>query len=452
MNIRILSLLVSGLVACSLAAQVKTPKKASSTKPAAAQPTPAKPEVKKPSPVFQEMAFGLAAQELPALYFGAGIQEITKALTDLQNAKKDQYETTAEYQTRLEGLRSKPVFNKVRYEDLIALPIQEPVLERIYNADTGLMSMKFSTSTHIGTVLRPSGYKLDRSRVILRLRQESVRKKATFTNAYGASWEGTDLNATVWSALVPSYTPSAIEFPMAPDEARSLKDSKIASILIGTLSSREVVESGTSSKATISDPTSFFQLDEALAFDPKEVWVYVLETGKVLKKVKVEQTPLSRAGVVLAQESFPLLQFSILAPGSFKDDYKTVGSYPNIININTRVSQVPGVTVIVSETSRGALSTDNSWNLEASMAQYEKATRPLEKTITDREVLGVPAKTMLSKVSNGGHTFIERSAAFVLPDFAGRNKLIFVAVKVDAALDQAASEVERIFNSLSKSR
>jgi hypothetical protein len=59
---------------------------------------------------------------------------------------------------------------------------------------------------------------------------------------------------------------------------------------------------------------------------------------------------------------------------------------------------------------------------------------------------------MLSKVSNGGHTFIERSAAFVLPDFAGRKKLIFVAVKVDAALDQAGSEVERIFNSLSKSR
>lgn len=452
MNTRLLSLLISGLVSCSLAAQVKTPKKSASTKSTATQAGKTKTEASKPSPVSQRSSFDLSVQQLPPLYFGASIAETTKTLADLQDAKKDQYETTAEYQARLEVLRSKPVFNEVKYGDLIALSVQEPILGRNYNADRGLMSLKFKVSTHTGTILAPSGYKPDRSRVILCLNQESTSKKATFSNAYGASVEGTDLNATGWNALMPSYTPSAIEFAMASEDARSMKDATFAAIFVGTLGSREVVESGTSSKATISNPTSFFMLDWSISFDPKELWVYVLETGKVLNKVKIEPTPLSRIGVSLAQESFPLLRFSILAPCSFKEDHKTLGSYPNTISLNTRVAQVPGVTVIVSETSRGVSATDVPWNIDVSMAQYEMATHPLDKTISDREVLGVPAKTMLSKVSNGGHTFIERAATFVLPDYAGRTKLIFVSVKVDAELDQAGSEVERIFNSLSKSR
>jgi hypothetical protein len=439
-----------------LTAQVKASKRTTSAKAAAPQASQVAPKETpkevKPIPVFQENAFDLTVQQLPPLYFGASVSEITKALTDLQNAKKDQYETTAEYQTRFEALKSKPVFNKIRYEDMIALPIQEPVMGRTYNADKGMMSLNVHASSRIGTVLRPSGFKLDRSRIILRLRQESERKKATFTNAYGASWEGTDINATVWNAFVPSYTPSAIDFPLPSDEARSLKDAKLVAILVGTLSSREVVESGTSSKATLKDPTSFFQLDQSVSFDPKELWIYVLETGKVLNRVKIEPTPLSRMGVTLAQESFPLLQFSILTPCDFKDDDKTFGKYPNTISVKTKVAQVPGVTVIVSETSNEAPAGDADMKLEDSMAEYEKGTHPVEKAISDREILGVPAKTMLAKVKNGGHTFIERSAAFVLPDYAGRKKLIFVVVKVDAAIDQAGAEVERIFNSLSKTR
>jgi len=450
MNIRFLSLLLSCLVSCGLIAQVKSSKKLHSTKSAAAQPSLAKPKDVQPSPVFQETAFDLAIQQLPPLYFGASIPEITKALTNLQNAKKDQYETTAEYEARLDGLRSKPLFSKVQFEDLIALSIQEPVMARTYNADKGMMSLKFETSSDIGTVLQPYGYKLDRSRIILRLREESRSREATFTNAYGATWEGTDLSATTWNAIVPSYTLSAIDFPLPPAEARPLKDAKLASILVGTLSSRVVIRSGTSSKATIDNPTHFFQSDSSFSFDPKELWVYVLETGKVLNKVKIEPSPLSRFGVTLARESSPMLQFSILAPSGFKDDYKTLGSFPNTISLITRVAQVPGVTVIVSESSRGALAADDPWDLDTSMAQYEKATHPMERTISDQEVLGVRAKTMLSKVSNGGHMFIERSAVFVLSDYSRRSKLIFVSVKVDARLDQAGSEVERIFNSLSK--
>lgn len=421
-------------------------------------PSPLIEQAPKPAenlPVFQEGSFDVASysEGLPPRFMGVGSLELINALADRHgSSKKDEYETTTQFEARLKELKAKPMLRNIRATDMLALLIQEPSFKRAYDADQGVLKVQLVQHPYLGTSLEPSDFKLTKRMLAIELGRETRSEDAVFTNAYGASWKGRDVNEKQGIAILPPHAPTTFQIPLEPIKAKELRDKKLGVLLVGRLKSTNLVTSGTSSKATINSPTDLFILMNSCTYTPQQVWVYVLETGQVLQRVEVVAPPLSKVGIDLGREDLFTEKLSILAPAAFT--YSTNAAGTQLHTTYSAVSPDFPQVRITWVSSKQFGKSDPKWNLDGYYSTFTKAfEKASDGKFTDvkfgeLEIAGCPAKTMRANLQVGILSYVSCSAVFLRQDSVREEERIAVHVWVDATIDQAEAEANRILQSI----
>ncbi len=391
-------------------------------KPVAAK-RPSEPKAEKgppPPPPVQQGAFvpGRFAAGLPVGFGGVTPAELVTALADLtQRLKKDEYETTVQYNERRTSLLAGPFLRNIATSDRLAVAVTEPQVVRSYDADSGQMKVELTAEQNLGTVLSPAGFRLANSqRAIRGGAKVQDSKNAVFMNAYGAKWEGKEIFAEESLLIVPAYVPTAFTFPLSQDQARALRDSKFAVLVVGKLETRELVESATSAKASVGSPDDVFVLKRACRLAPEEVWVYDVVSGKVLSRTSLRVPALSRQGIELGVESL-LGDYEVLAPSPFlpKTDSQSLGIVNEIYNAKSS-EPVPRLTVTGVITRRGGARARP--DLPLALSEFVKAleARNSLKLINVREedapVAGMLGKQLTARMEGGLRNYYVGCRAF----------------------------------------
>jgi len=414
----------------------------------------------------QEEAFdpSVYANGLPQGYRGVAPDELVGALDVLRAAlRKDEYETTAQYEARRAELLARPLLRRIAETDLLAVSLNEPQVSRTYDADQGLMTIHMESMQSLGTILDPSDFMLQSSQIPLR-GAFRVRDSTdtVFMNAYGAKWEGKKVYAEDAVLLVPSYVPLSVQFSLPQDVARSLRDSKLAVLLIGSLSSRDLVRSAISAKASVGNPDDLFVLSRACRLRPTQIWVYDVSTGRVLSRTVLNPPPLSKQGIDLGVERF-LDDYVILAPSAFASttDRKPVpGSFSFITTQSYKAKSsepVPKVTITGVRVT-GSAPDKSPPDLDAALAAFVKALEAragvtlAEAKFGSAPVDGMPGKMVTGRVDAGPVKYSVASRSFVCPDVLRSPELCSVTATIDGTLDSAESELTRIIGSLAREK
>lgn len=182
-------------------------------------------------------------------------------------AIKGEYETTAEFQTRI---------MKFLPTGQIAIEIPLPASETSYDADRGILNIR--------------EYALPLAERIVDTDQNFVgwlapvveKRKPTGSyagqNAFGAKTHVIQENdaslGIAWDSAGPHFNPDAdLKIDMVPNQAKSVRN-ELGILLVGTLSSPPTVRSESTNEATVSDPIELTKIQVGVVVRPVCAAVY----------------------------------------------------------------------------------------------------------------------------------------------------------------------------------
>lgn len=238
--------------------------------------------------------FKLSYEKLPKSYNGHDPYEFYYALSSRQNAlKKGDYETTAEYNSRIIDLNNKPILAGYRNDTKFAFVVKPD--KNIYSADTKKLTLgKMGYNVNINN--RQSS---DIAGVLIK---NLAFEKSHYlgTNAYGVSIdvEKVDRQDLVLALknpagskmkLVPFWIDNfKYEIPQVPPEkARAVRDN-MRLVYIFTLAEPYFNEDASHTKPTYDKPEDSTRIFYNIHATVTEVWVFDYVTGEILLRVKSE--------------------------------------------------------------------------------------------------------------------------------------------------------------------
>jgi TonB family protein len=259
---------------------------------------PRRPAQKPPAPAFDTQPFDTSAENLPKRYLGHDLAGLWSALIK-QQAKwqKDKYETTAEYQSRLDKLRRQAAYGKVRYGDLLAFAFgngDQNQLTETYHADLGLLEINFSWQWEYRLHDAPCKDCQILQWVSLSKRVAAYVGRTAFNRQarvqvyrnddYVLGFSGESLRA--FPELSDSLGNRRAMFTLrcGPQQARAAKSS-LRVLCIGYLAERPAAHDYDNETPEIDDPYDRHNHLNALLFELQEVWLYNFLTGEVYERI-----------------------------------------------------------------------------------------------------------------------------------------------------------------------
>ena len=229
-------------------------------------------------------ALDLAATTLPAGFVPDDAQTV---FNQFSPAKKDEFETTAQYEARVGKPQAKPL-----YAFSLDLGDGSQAHSRAggmakYDADKQQYTATFTTDISVYQGLRSD---MSAWAITLKALTKSERDYEAH-NAYGASTTVHERNEEIYSLVLPKkqnmmHSIMRLPFDVSTDEARDAKP-YLALLVIAVPPSdgSPLVSTGMSAvSATISAPYSGLDNYYYLRLQPKSLWAYNKKTGKVYAK------------------------------------------------------------------------------------------------------------------------------------------------------------------------
>lgn len=250
---------------------------------------------------WEPTAFIQEGEHLPGDYTGLDPKKFLAMFkSKVEGLRKGEFETSEEFAQRTTN------------QDALLAPINTSDLYafRIDNINyTDNINIKYDADTQAYIIGGSFGYSCEetysfgKSKDWVTCKVASVsRINDTYTgsNAYGASLpvertrggdfalaipKGSPVLSTVFSQdryLKNTYIyQDKLSVPL--EKARNLKDMKIAVLFVGRVSEAKIVEGrGTRTKPKIDSPNDIFIMEEAVPFDLKKIFYYVIQTGEIL--------------------------------------------------------------------------------------------------------------------------------------------------------------------------
>ena len=229
--------------------------------------------------------FDFSTTNIGKNYKGHDCLKIASSLKS-RKLKKDEYETTEEFNRRIIENLTTPLYGSLRGNDVLALVRKsrlEPTLK--YDADTHKLTINVNVSGQLIFIGRNS-YSSDTLEL-------SHGKESSYlgTNAFGATVRVKKIESKACSVAFsqPKFdirNPLLIEIPnIKPEEARYLKGN-IDIIYIGNLEEPYIGDIFKHLAATIDSPTEITTTGDAIIIKIEEIWLINKITGDVLIKKK----------------------------------------------------------------------------------------------------------------------------------------------------------------------
>jgi hypothetical protein len=274
-------------------------------RPAPAPPPQPSKAVPVASTVPDIRSFDIQVDKLAPGFTGHNIKAIFNDLvTKKNNALKGEFETTAEFEARLQRQAQEPILGKLDRNGYFAFVIKNTSGETFYDAD--LQVMTIAIALHSGD---ESIYKNSNKKALVS-QAESKREQYEGSNAYGAKATVTrhlginyDVAFSNYSRFgVSKYIDSGtrsrghtedffakdvfmVRIPMDVALAKEVK-SKLQILAIVKLLEPYTYEGSFYDKPTISRPDEYFIQYHFLNTELLELWIFDESTGKVFSKQK----------------------------------------------------------------------------------------------------------------------------------------------------------------------
>jgi len=277
--------------------------------------TPATPAIAQsnPSPAYLTISFDPSIQKIPVPYLGHDIEQTYKAFDERKKAeRKDEFETTEQFQRRLTEQAGKPLFGSVGQDSVLAFVVSAGLG---YDADSQTLTISLPTSAVWQSA------QIDKSRLAVKIKSGKVTKdKSIGQNAYGAKVEIEKTYAKGFELAIHNESNFASEkvldenmrrmsersdmpkmpasffermkktafvqrIKMSPEEARAAKD-KISVLILAKPVAPYISYGAILREATFKDPTEFFSQMYYVDVDLGEIWIYNKQSGEIITKIK----------------------------------------------------------------------------------------------------------------------------------------------------------------------
>jgi hypothetical protein len=219
-------------------------------------------------------------KKLPPKYFGNDPKAIFTAIElRTKKAEKSEYETTEQFQKRLEKENGMPIIGKIKSDGLFSLQVSDADFK--YSADTSEMNIYLNLDYS------------DRAITLSSIDIDSV--SYTASNSYGASALVKNSDHEKYAAVPSNYT----EFPyrdtsgqhyigvkiiLNQNEAKNAKND-MRVLLIAKLTDPLISEKERYHGATFSSPYNGVFSDRYIHINLIEIWIYNQKTGQIYSKV-----------------------------------------------------------------------------------------------------------------------------------------------------------------------
>lgn len=242
---------------------------------------------------------------LPDNFVGHNIQQITDlVLNRRRKMKRDEFETTEQFQKRLEKLQSAPLAQGFQLTSSIAFIT--PSIS-VYDADKEVMQLttrELSAPQDILNIVDDYKFKDIDGQVVkqeyasLSIQRSTIKRETYMgSNAYGAKVEvlreyivDSKLAIVNWLALPGLDKLSDLKRPkvtlnlnMSPDKARQCKNS-LRLLIVGNMFDPLVGESFASTKPTLTNPIEALIITNAIFINVSSIWVFDQKTGEIIAR------------------------------------------------------------------------------------------------------------------------------------------------------------------------
>lgn len=276
---------------------------------APATPTPpAKP--KPPTPDFLSVPFNMETAKIPADFLGHDIEKLYNTFKNKQSGKKDEFETTEQYQKRLEAEKDKPLFGTVAKDSILAFVVKA---NSEYNADEQIMTVSLPTTSVYNSIKKDDnklginikyganttttssgqnayGAKVDIEKTHVQTYELAIHNKSylptekTLDERLKKSLEGSSLRNNNDFIERMKKTTYVHKMKLGTDQAREVKPN-LGAIVLAIPTSPYTSDGAILREATFKDPKEFFSQMYYLNVDIVQIWFYNKATGEILGKL-----------------------------------------------------------------------------------------------------------------------------------------------------------------------
>ena len=241
-------------------------------------------------PQYDKKPFDLSLEQLPPNYIGQDIEQITEKLKKAEYAKKDEFETTEEYNKKI-GAAISAITDNACY----AFREDSPNIS--YNADTQELKIKLYFPL-IEEILS----KDKKRRFWMGKMELEEQREYLATNAFGATTTVSDWHVTKWFISMLSETDARIDlkeflFKMSPEEARVAK----TTIEVLLICNPKKIDGNFTwgdtdyTRPTFDNPERTIRNKNYLNVELAEIWFYNRCSGRIIWKVKIKKPQIENA-------------------------------------------------------------------------------------------------------------------------------------------------------------
>jgi hypothetical protein len=246
------------------------------------------------TPIYSEVPFSLNGKSIPKGYAGHDLFKIYKKLKERQDRKKKEFETTDEFNSRIERESKIPLFGKIYSGDKLALKANS---KSIYDADRKILSIRLSLAY---------SWNHNFNMGVHGQRIKEYDKKYIGSNAFGATKEITEeyisdtilivKNYAEYDVLEEQYLRNKylqIELNEISREVAKKLKGKISTLYVFDIIEPFSDEEKYYDKATMDNPLTRI-IDNKLVYGNLiEIILYNTQTGEIIYKLLPQPTKLN---------------------------------------------------------------------------------------------------------------------------------------------------------------
>jgi hypothetical protein len=250
--------------------------------------------------------------KVPSHFMGNDVRQIVLSLEAHGISGKGEFETSAEYQRRLNSLEDLPIAGTLTRKSTIGIVIpsaRDNHLDYTYNSDLIISYDADKEQMHVnlisGKTMKPGETDDPRSLAIIWGGNEPTFRTYMGSNSFGVKIKVSEERSLVYGIAfdVPdgtwrgesdlSGTGKGINFSFKlPVERAKVMKSRLRALVICRIKDGEVMEGFEHLKPTLEAPNDVFTTYKYLHIQPSEVWIFDYETGEVFTK-SINSFPVS---------------------------------------------------------------------------------------------------------------------------------------------------------------
>jgi hypothetical protein len=269
---------------------------------------------------YSKAQIDLSLEKLTPNYYGNNPKSILSALKNRKNtAKKDEFETSEQFEKRVENEKRLPIIGQIGLEGIFSLQTKAGKGDIKYSADDS----EFTIEITLDKIKEPlmSGSYNKNAKTIMLIDELISSNTHSASNSYGAIIEVKEKNYEEYQAAIANFKSfpfkegiskfarDMYEFKPNPryltddrykvmrissklkantNEAKSLKEN-IKVLLIGKIDEPQISDSYFHAKPTRDDPAELTVMTNYIYLNLQEIWIYNQATGQIYSKIKRQE-------------------------------------------------------------------------------------------------------------------------------------------------------------------